>query len=262
MDKFDIGRVLAHESNVEYFREMTRRSGGRVLDADGLTCVTSPHPDPHLLNAAFATDRDFPADDLLDRALDFFARAQRPFSFHALVGRDEDLVQRGLQLGFTLGGEPDPLQVRNAAPIRSAFPPGVDLQRVRDEAGVAQVAAVCADSHRHYGFPEDMFPTLFARPAVAIGPHLQAFVASQDDRPVATGTLFLTHGVAYLGWIATVRDRGRSGLGSSMTAWLVNRGQRLGAQGSVLLASPMGAPVYRRLGFVDVGGLRQLRAPA
>ena len=103
-----------------------------------------------------------------------------------------------------------------------------------------------------------MFSTLFARPAVAIGPHLQAFVAYEAERPIATGTLFLTHGVTYIGWIGTAREHGRRGLGSSLTAWLVNRGHSLGAHGSVLLASPMGAPIYRRLGFVDVGGLQRL----
>ena len=128
MERLDAGRELAHQSNVEYFRELTRRSGGRVLDADGLTCVASPHPDPHLLNAAFATDRDFPAHDFFDRARDFFARAERRYSFHALVGRDEDLVARALKLGFTGGEEPDPLQVREAAPIKVAVPPGLELR--------------------------------------------------------------------------------------------------------------------------------------
>ena len=62
-------------------------------------------------------------------------------------------------------------------------------------------------------------------------------MAYADGRPVATGTVVLTHGVSYLGWIATVPDHGRGGLGSMVTAWLVARGDELGGRGSVLLAS-------------------------
>ncbi len=254
-------RELAHLSNVEYFREMTRRSGGRVLDAQGLTCVASPHEDVHLLNSAFATDREFPAEGVLDQALEFFSQAGRRFSFHALADRDDDLAEQALGLGFTNGGEADPLQLRMAAPVEVAVPPGLELRQVNDPQGVADLTAVCQDAHRHYGFAEDMFPTLYARPALAIGPPLRAWVGYEEDRPVATGTIFLTHGVAYLGWIATVRDRGRSGLGSTITAWLIQRAQELGAPATVLVASPMGAAVYRRLGFVDVGGLRSFLAP-
>ncbi len=262
MERIDAGRELVHQSNIEYFRELTRRSGGQVMDVDGLTCVASPHPDPHLLNAAFATDRDFPADDFISRALDFFAGAQRRFSFHALVDRDEDLVAQALKLGFVPGGDPDPLQIREAAPISTDLPHGIELRPVLDAPGVSDLTEICRVSHKRYGFPDDMFPTLFARPAAAIGPHLHAVVAYEVDRPVATGTLFLTHGVTYLGWIATVPDCGRRGLGSSLTAWMVSHGYELGGHHSVLLASPMGTPVYRRLGFADVGGLQPLLSPA
>ena len=261
MEHLEAGRELAHLAHVEYCRDLTRRSGGRVLDEDGLTCLAAPHPDPHLLNVAFATDREQPAHDLFDLARAFFARAERRFSFQALVGRDEDLVDRARRLGFVGDGEPDPLQARAAAPITPIDPPGVEIRPVLDAAGVADLVLVAQAAHRAYGFPDDLFPTLFARPAAAIGPHLHAVVAYANGRPVATGTVVLTHGVSYLGWIATVPDHERGGLGSMVTAWLVARGDELGARGSVLLASPMGAPVYRRLGFVDVGGLIGLVSP-
>ena len=38
-----------------------------------------------------------------------------------------------------------------------------------------------------------------------------------------------------------------------MTAEVTNLALAMGAEGAVLMASPMGAPVYRRMGFTDVG---------
>ncbi len=255
------GLELAFLSNVEYFRELTRRSGGTVLDQDGVTCFASPHPMPFLVSGAFRIDQAASAADVLDRAEDFFGALGRGVALNALEGRDEDLISAAVAAGYTASEHPTPIQVLDRRRLDGYEVPGVDFRTVTDEIGVADYAAVCADAHVPYDFPEDLFPTLFARPATILAPHLHAFVGYDGADPVAVATLFLTHGVAYVGWVAVPPGNQRRGLGSAATAMVVNRGYELGASCSTLLASPMGAPVYRRLGFVDTGALLDLSKP-
>ncbi len=88
------------------------------------------------------------------------------------------------------------------------------------------------------------------------GLRIHAVVAYDGDRPVATAQVFLSGNVAYVGWVAVVRDAMRRGLGSHVTRVVVDAGFATGKDAATLMASPIGAPVYRRMGFVDVGYLQ------
>jgi len=255
------GLELAFRSNLEYFRELTRRSGGTVLDQDGVTCFASPHPMPFLVSGAFRHDQVASPAVVLGRAREFFTALGRSFSLSALEGRDDDLISAALAAGFTASEHSAPLQLLGRQPLDGHQVPGVAFRTVTDEAGIADYAAVCSAAHVPYGFPEDLFPTVLTRSAM-LAPMLHAFVGYDGEDPVAASTLFLTHGVAYVGWVAVLPSQQRRGLGPAATAAVVNRGHELGASCSTLMASPMGAPVYRRLGFVDVGRLVGLDPPA
>ena len=253
---------LAFLSNLEYFRELSRRSGGTVLDEGGVTCYASPHPMAFLVNGAFRTDPAVPPADVLERAHEFFGRIDRAFHVMALSGRDDDLVAAAAEAGYAIEEGGDPVQVLTTGPVTGFDVPDVNFRAVTDVAGVHDYTSVCVDAHSVYGFPDDLFPTIFARPAAMLAPHLYPVVGYDGDRPVATATAFLSHGVTCIGWVAVVPDQHRRGLGAAVTAHVTNLGLELGGRAAVLMASPMGAPVYRRMGFVDVGLLRGLSAPA
>jgi hypothetical protein len=254
------GLELAFLSNLEYFRELTRSSGGTVLDQDGMTCFASPHPMPFLVSGVFRTDTAASPADVLVRARDFFGPLGRSVALSALVGRDDDVISAAVAAGFTASGDPDPLQVLGRQRLDGYDVSDIDFRTVTDDAGIAALITVCREAHASYGFPDDLFPTLFARPATVLAPHLHTVVGYDGADPVATATLFLTHGVAYVGWISVVAGQQRRGLGAAATAAVVNLGFELGARCTTLLASPMGAPVYRRLGFRDVGAVLGLEA--
>ncbi|MGB9377596.1 MAG: GNAT family N-acetyltransferase [Mycobacteriales bacterium] len=263
MDKSAVrdGLELAFLSNLEYFRELTRRSGGTVLDEDGVTCFASPHPFPFLVSGAFRTDPSRPPADVLEHLGRFRASRGRSLPLSALGGRDDDLIEAALEVGWTLGESPDPLQVLDRQRLEGHDVAGIAFRPVVDAAGVADLTAVCQGAHAAYGFPDDLFATLFARPEAVIAAHIRAVVGYDGDAPVATATLFLTHGVAYVGWIAVLDDHQRRGLGAAATAVVTNDGFDRGAQCTVLVASPMGAPLYRKLGFVDVAEIVGLEPP-
>lgn len=75
------------------------------------------------------------------------------------------------------------------------------------------------------------------------------FVGLLDGVPVATATLLLAGGVAGIYGIDTVAAARRRGIGAAMTLTALRAAQRQGYRIATLQASPLGFPVYQRLGF-------------
>lgn len=74
-------------------------------------------------------------------------------------------------------------------------------------------------------------------------------LARLDGRPVGVGTVAVMNGVAGLYNIAVLEEARGHGLGRAVTAGLMQRGRAHGGKVSVLHATPMGQPVYARLGY-------------
>jgi drug/metabolite transporter superfamily protein YnfA len=87
---------------------------------------------------------------------------------------------------------------------------------------------------------------------------VDGFEPDRFDLAVGVGTGFLHDGIGGLYNIAAVPTAQRRGAGVAVTAWLTNRLLANGASTVVLQASPLGAPVYERLGFVTYGHYRRV----
>jgi len=82
------------------------------------------------------------------------------------------------------------------------------------------------------------------------------FLARLEGRPVATAIGVVAGGAAGIYSVATLPEARGRGIGRAVTLAAMLDGRERGARIGVLESSPMGYPVYRRLGFVDVGGFR------
>jgi GNAT superfamily N-acetyltransferase len=81
--------------------------------------------------------------------------------------------------------------------------------------------------------------------------------ATGDDGDVSTGLGFVHDGWCGIFNVATPEEHRGRGFGSAMTAHAVEAARAAGARGAYLQSSPMGMPVYQRLGFVTVELWRQ-----
>jgi ribosomal protein S18 acetylase RimI-like enzyme len=100
-----------------------------------------------------------------------------------------------------------------------------------------------------------MFPDLLrAEP----GDHrFRFFVGYQGDRPVATALRFCSDGCVGIYGIATIPEARHRGIGARMTYAALRDGfDSGGGSTAVLQATPLGYPVYRRMGFIDIGKFR------
>jgi GNAT superfamily N-acetyltransferase len=246
--------ALAFDADVAYFKAFTARGGGVVLDDGGVVSWQSRHPMPSLVNTVVRTDRSVGPAEVIRHG---DARFDGGYEILCLVGVDDDLLDEAVGQGAE-AGDADPLQVLLDLEALGdpTPPPSIELRTVTDVDGVADIAAVNRDATAVFGFPDDMFPTVFTEPATVLSDDIEAVVAYENGRPLATAQVFFHGDVGYVGWVATSGAAMRRGLGTLVTHDVVARARRRGADVMSLMASPMGAPIYRRMGFVDVGWVR------
>jgi hypothetical protein len=249
----DARTELALASHVDFLRHASPlEASGAVHEEDGLLLYAGPHPLPVLVNGAIRVAPGLGAVEVLDRARAFFRARKRGFSVDGLVGRDDDLIEAAEGAGMTAFGEPAPLMLLTEPLAPVDLPPDVRMARATTPEHVADAAAVCADAYSVYGMPADV-ATACLTPRTLLTAKTATVVAYDDDGAVATASAMTAGGVGYIAWVGTAQRAMRRGLGDAVTRAAVAAGLDLGARQTALVASRMGAPVYRRMGFVDVG---------
>jgi hypothetical protein len=249
----DVLADLAFRSTIDGFRDIARSlRGGLVHEEDGVLIWLSPHPFPFLVNGAYRTDPNVEAKQALSSAKDFFGGRGRGFSFYGRVGVDDDIMTAAEEVGMIGMGDPAPVMAIGEPPETVSVPDGVQIGPVETAEQVGEFADVCADAYAVYGMPPDLFPAI-VQPSVLLGPYRAAVLARDDQGPMGAGAVIASHGTAYVSIIGTCQRAFRRGVGAAVTQSVTKMGFDLGARVATLMASPMGAPVYRRIGWSDVG---------
>jgi len=246
--------TVAELSDLNYheaLREQARRAGGTAYDEGGLLLIAGSHPHP-MLNNVVRTDPALAPGRVLQRAAAFFGARGRGHALMLRHGeRDQELFEMALAVGMTelLG---PPAMVLRAPPADPTLPAGIELRVAHDVEDVRDFAAVAADAWSTYGLPPEMVNSVFSCPEQMLAPHFLCTTAYDGPRPVAAALIVLSHGIAGVYWVSTREDvRGR-GLGAAVTAAVTRAGFARGAAFVSLQATPMGAPVYERLGFEEI----------
>jgi hypothetical protein len=227
---------------------------GAVEEVDGCVLCAGGSWLPVVANCAFRTGPDVDGSDLIAHAQSFFGGFARGFSVKVRdTGEDDDLRDACAAAGLEQFGTPVP-QMLLLAPLPDH--PGVDdvvIERVEDEAGIADFVAVNAEAYATYGMPAEVLPELFDKAsALANDPAAHVVVARRDGVAVATAMTFESDGVASLQWVGTVPSARGTGLGALVTTLTTNSAFERGASSCTLQASPMGEPIYRALGYETI----------
>lgn len=231
----------------ELWREMVRWSGGRIAEERGVLLVSGPSP---YLRVAIRTDPKVDGPTVLARAAAFFA--EDPAGFIVLARRPDDAdVERAARVaGFRAGWTEQPMAL-TAVPAAANLPAGIEVRAVADERGVVDYGRVVAIANDDPGERERA--RLLFHDDTILAPHITAFVAYLGAEPVACAMTLVSHGVAGVFYVATVRQARRRGLGDALTRIAARAGFDMGAHAAWLGASEMGASLYRRIGFEPLG---------
>jgi ribosomal protein S18 acetylase RimI-like enzyme len=242
---------LSDLNHLEANRELARRAGGTVLDDAGITCWAGGHPLPVLANAAARTDPTVTGGDLLARARRFFGEHRRGFSVLLLGTADHDLVPLCEAEGLVRMGDLPGMVLEH--PLADRAPAAdVTVRVVETDADAAAFARVNGEAYATYGMPADCAPAVLGRLAVMRAPHIVSVLACVDGKAAAAAMVILTHGIGGIYWVGTSPAARGKGLAELCTRVVGNRAFDMGARAVVLQASPMGDPIYRRMGYREV----------
>jgi ribosomal protein S18 acetylase RimI-like enzyme len=260
----DLAR-LVETDYLAYVETYAATDGVDLEDLDGVRIRRSAIDDDYL-NGVFGTRLDGRGvDDAIGRVIDRLGQGGR--AFHWTIWPSDtpsDLSDRLATAGFEDLGT-DPLMVFELAGLIESEPPPTGLS-VAEAASEADLDAVADFAIRSMGWDGDPgtpnpFASTFVRLARERPPRLRLFAGRLDADVVAVAALFSGSGVAGIYAVATdAAVRGR-GFGRALTLAAMRAGRDAGLRTAVLMASELGRPVYRRIGFREVGLVHFLRWP-
>jgi GNAT superfamily N-acetyltransferase len=250
---------LTEENLYEFLAALADRGGGQV---ERTTSVTR-YSDPAIISPMFngVVRAELPserANEIIDETLGWLAERGRRLAFWWVgpAARPADLGERLIARGL-LAFEVDAPSMAvdlHALPASAPAPGGFSIEVVRD----AATAQVWADTFNAiYGTPQfagQAWADSFARLGYDRAPY-RLYLGRQDGRPVATNMLACAAGAASVLGVGTLPEARGRGIGAAITLRPYLDAREQGYHTGVLFATELGVPVYRRLGFREVGAI-------
>lgn len=218
-------------------------AGGESRSFGAIRCSSVAVPMP-LFNQAFVFEE--PSVHDLVQATSWLSARKVPF----WVTAPDSVARKVMEMAEPAGLGPTATTMPGMAYAPLADLPAqtagdVEIIAVTQPIQLDDFAAVASEA---FGAPLEAAGTL--APASTLGDdRCSWFLGYLDDEPVVCGQLLRTADVAGVYSIG-VRERfRRRGLGAAITAAALAAGRDAGCSSGVLQASPMGEPVYDRMGF-------------
>jgi GNAT superfamily N-acetyltransferase len=195
-------------------------------------------------------------DELIDETLAYFRSRNVPrLSWWAesetpRTELEKHLARRGLV--FNEGGTGMAADL-GALPENLPSPAGLTIKIVEDTTALQQWVHI---TRIGFGIPEEAEGRLFDLFAdVAFEDPAQCYLAILNGQPIGTSQFLLSAGVAGIYNVTCLPEARGQGIGAAITLAPLREARHRGYRISILQASHLGYPVYRRLGFHDYGKL-------
>ena len=237
--------ALEHENMIETMTRgaagapgsLVRRSAGVALFATGLAI--------RFFNQVVVEDESASADGITAGVAAMRERAER-FVVHLRRVSDDRFIPLMADLGLVLQDETMPGMALHPMPSgAAALVAGHDIHRVEDAAAMEDHIVTVAEG---FGMPEEMIRA-FVAADLWQQPGRAVYVGYTDGKPVTTGLGVRTGRTIGVYNIATIESARKRGYGAAMTERIAADGAAAGCDVAILQASPMGLPIYERLGY-------------
>lgn len=247
-------RELADRAAAAYARGVARHPSlaerGALDESGGILRRATGSPVPYF-SWMYVVD-DEVTDDALDDAVGWFDEREQPFTVrlraHQAKRYDDALRRRGFAPEIVMPG-----MVANPVPEPSVVVgiAGLEIAPVTDERTYLDFTARVAPG----GAPEwlttevyrDLMPAEIAR-----DPDARYVVGYVDGRPVANAAGRVDDGVVTVFAVGTAEHLRRRGLGTALTAAILEWGRGSGADLAFLTSSDMARRMYESMGFRTV----------
>jgi GNAT superfamily N-acetyltransferase len=234
---------------------MGRAMGAAVGGSDACPFVASGI-DAAFFNGVFASGAVSDPDGVVRDATEFMSAQQVPWLMWVREGVDDELLDAGRRAGLGEAGGPPGMALASiaSAPDR---PRGLDIEVVTGRTDLDACRDLMA---RGFEMPVEFARRFLSEHTIA-DPGFVVVMGSVEGQPVSVALVSVTGSTAGIYNVATPAEHRRRGFGAAVTWAAIEEGAKLGCEHAVLQASELGAPVYREMGFVDVGRYVQLEGP-
>ncbi len=241
-----IGRVT-----VSAWAGYTTRSGGRVVEDRGLTYLVGSHPTPIIINTVFRTDPAVEPADVLARSRTFYRSIRHAFTLLTSDHSDQDLNAAAENAGWLMAIEIPAMVCRSVLPDLP-LPAAASIRRADPVRDIASFRAVVRDGFASGDDEIAAAETVFSSSEALDAPDTVGVIASIDGVDAAAALVNVIGEMGYVAWVGTVPEYRRRGLGDAVSRAATNAGFELGARIVALEASPMGLPLYAKMGYETV----------
>jgi GNAT superfamily N-acetyltransferase len=242
--------ALVHENMIETFTvNIGNVPGHLVRRRDGVALLASGLP-VRFFNQVEIED-EHATDDAVAAAVAAMRERAKPFVVFLRRGTDDRFRPLMEQLGLVLPADHEPLPGMALHPIPPATSPVPAEHEIRRATDDADVEVHLRTAALGFGMPEDLLRPIVP-PETWRQPDTAVYVGYTDGQPVTTGFGRRTGRTIGVYNIATIESARRHGLGAAMTERVTADGAVDGCDVAILQASPMGLPIYERLGYRTV----------
>jgi GNAT superfamily N-acetyltransferase len=233
------------------FRGFTKAAGSTLIERDGLiAAISKTVPERSFFNSVVYLDPDGLAGAYDDLAM---AYAEAGCAWTVWVPERDSATARSLQgRGHTLDAQPRAMGIE----LGGIEEPDLSGLKWTPNGNPEQMSAL---NDAAYGYPAGTWIAGMGRP----GPEMHIYVALHDGEPVATVSTRDSDGDASVWNVATAEAARGQGLSVALMRQALYEAQQRGCATSTLQATKLGAPIYRRCGYEDLGalGMWELRPP-
>ncbi len=235
-----------HEAMFHWYRLVGRASpGARLVEAPGVVATVLPAtPERAVVNAVLYRT---PAE--LEAAYDEVAAAYAEIGANWTVWVQPEGRAAATALladrGHALDADPAAMGRTLAEP-----PPRPADDALTDWTAEGDIADVGRINDRAYPFGTDSWSRALSGIATD---GLRIYVERRDGEPVASVIIFDVDGNADVEMVGVVPEARGGGLAGKLLAHALADAAERGDETSTLIATKLGYPVYRKLGFEDVG---------
>ena len=193
---------------------------------------------------------------LVAEAIRFFSERNLPWLLWVRDSVSPETLEAGRAAGLRDAGGP-PAMGMNPIVESPESPADLNIAIATSATELAEHASMLRDG---FGMPQEVVDQLI-KPKLLHVDNIAVLVGRVDGEPVSCSLLSVTGSIAGVYNVATPqRFRGR-GYGEALTWAAISEGARRGCTAAVLQASEAGYPIYKRMGFNDLGRYAQLQGP-
>lgn len=207
-------------------------------------------------NCVLRVDPRVPPHEVLERAHAFFRSHGRGYTLLARASRDADLIEVLQAVGMTPLAD-SPCMLVEAPVAKGELPAGIHIESMSELRHVQDMVRINAEAYQALRLPAAETQVFFGQPQALLSSRVSGFLAYRGEEPVSTALTIHSGEGAGVYWVGTTASAQRMGLAELCTRLATNAGFAAGARVVTLQASPLGEPIYRRMGYTVCD--RQLR---